>query len=91
MLTTSGNEVETSPKCGAASKMVTLSFRARGTTQEHMTYTKKTYDLSAQAGSAHPPRWSGKRLTRRPVLETELHIKLYERRGAALGPRAFFS
>jgi hypothetical protein len=55
-ITTSGNVVGTitSPKCGESSKTVTLSFTATGTTQNHMTYTEKTYDLVAQTGSGSP-------------------------------------
>jgi hypothetical protein len=41
----------TSPKCGESSKVVTLSFTATGTVQNHMTYTGVKYDLLSKTGS----------------------------------------
>jgi hypothetical protein len=55
-ITTSGNVVGTviSPECGQESKTVTLLFSATATTQNHMTYTEKIYDLTAQTGAGSP-------------------------------------
>jgi hypothetical protein len=41
----------TSPKCGESSKVLTLSFTATGTVQNHLTYTGTKYDLLSKTGS----------------------------------------
>jgi hypothetical protein len=41
----------TSPKCGESSKVLTLSFTATGTVQNHPTYTGTKYDLLSKTGS----------------------------------------
>lgn len=41
----------TSPKCGESSKILTLSFAATVSTQNHLTYTGVKYDLSVKTGT----------------------------------------
>jgi hypothetical protein len=41
----------TSPKCGESSKVVTLSFTATGSTQNHLSYTGTKYDLFSSTGT----------------------------------------
>lgn len=40
----------TAPACGASSKELSVSFTAMGTTQDHLIYTGKEYDLKARTG-----------------------------------------
>jgi len=51
-ITISGNSIATitSPKCGATSKTLGLSFTAAGVTQDHRLYTGVEYDLKFQTG-----------------------------------------
>jgi hypothetical protein len=52
-ITISGSMIGTitSPKCGESSKSLTFSSTATGSTQNHLTYTGKSYDLLLQTGS----------------------------------------
>jgi hypothetical protein len=52
-ITTTGNVIGTitSPKCGGSSKTITLSFTATSVTQNHLTWTGGTFDLTSQTGS----------------------------------------
>jgi hypothetical protein len=42
----------TSPKCGETSSKLSLSFSATGSTQNHLEYTGKKYDLIARTGGS---------------------------------------
>jgi hypothetical protein len=42
----------TSPKCGESSNKMSLSFSATGSTQNHLAYTGKNYDLLARTGGS---------------------------------------
>jgi hypothetical protein len=55
-ITTSGNVIGTitSPACGSSSKEVKLSFGVKEGVQNHLSYTGKIYDLTAQTGSSTP-------------------------------------
>jgi hypothetical protein len=52
-ISVSGNMIGTvtSPKCGESSKVLTESFTATGTVQNHLSYTGTKYDLLSKTGS----------------------------------------
>jgi hypothetical protein len=52
--TVTGNIIGTvtSPKCGATSNSMTISFGATGATQNHKSYTGGTYNLTSQTGTS---------------------------------------
>ena len=43
----------TSPKCGAKSKSLSISFTATGNTQDHILYTGNPFDLKASTNADH--------------------------------------